>query len=100
MKGYVQYIMLLIIFYSAATLILLGAYPDPEMNPVDTCNDHRVKSGASLDWGEAKEDYSFHITETDAAMLAREMASPTIKFVLKVLANGDFPIPDNTASFL
>ena len=61
------------------------------MDPTAAKNHPKYKSNISLNWGGVKDNYTFSISDSDAAMLAREVTLLTIEFLLEAMVSGDFP---------
>ena len=94
--GYVQFVMLTILFYPVWDLIKLGVYPDPRSTNREEAKS-KCLSRDQMDWSD---DYRFHISEADARMLAREVTLPSIEFVLQCMTDGTLPTLDEAKEFI
>ena len=89
--GYVQSVMMTIIYFPALVLIAMKVYPDPK-NKNHTKAKYKCLSCDRFDWddvscipSEQEGHNGFKITKEDATMLAREVTLPLIKFVLHLM---------------
>ena len=91
MSNIVQYTLLSTLFFLVWRLIATGVYPDPAMDPTAANNHPKYRSNVSLDWEEVKDNYTFSISDSDSAMLAKEVSLPKNEFLFQAMMSGDFP---------
>ena len=81
-RGYVQFTVMAILFYSVWDLIKLNIYPDPKRKDDIQQAKRACLSWVGEDWQDIKDDYHFEIEGKDAEVLAKNVTIPMIRFVM------------------
>lgn len=97
--GFMQFIMMSLLYYPPTTLIKLRIYPDPRNNNYDAAISNCI-SRDRFDWDEVKEDYKFSITKEDALLLAAEVTLPSIQYVLDLMKDGSLPSLESARTYV
>ena len=103
--GYVQFIMMCILFYPVAVLIELKIYPDPKKDIAEAKAECLSRDRIAWEDISALEPghegfYQFEITKDDALLLAKEVTLPSIEYVLYAMKEGLLPTLQQAREYL